>query len=85
MTDDQSEKLVAQIMAKLSTRPGGHIDVLERFAEQHMIMAELKQIMDSINESFQSVQLIMQYIMFDLEATRRERDELRMKLEDRDD
>jgi len=81
MNSDQSEELVAQIMAKLSTHP----DTLKQFAERHMILTELQQMINAINESFQSVQLIMQYIMFDLEATRRERDELKMRLEDQDD
>ena len=36
------------------------------------------------SETWQSVRFALKYVMFDLEATRRERDQLRMMLEDQE-
>lgn len=46
---------------------------------------EIRKALLTVTESMEAVRLALKYIVFDLEATRRERDELRMILEDRND
>ena len=43
------------------------------------------QILELVHEALVQLRLDIKYLMFDLEATRQERDELRRKLEDRSD
>lgn len=84
MTEEQFEQVMAQVMAKLDEGPGSHTDVLKQLAERHTAVKELQELVDGMNESLQFVRLVLKYMLFDLEATRRERDELKTILEDQD-
>ena len=84
MTEEQFETMLAQVLAKLDEGPGSHTDVLKKLARRHAATKELQELADGMDESLQAVRLILKYMAFDLEATRRERDNLRMILEDQD-
>jgi len=84
VTEEQFETMMSQVMAKLEEGPGSHLDVLTAMAQRHAAVKELGKIVGDISESLQFVRLVMKYMAFDLEATRRERDQLRMMLEDQD-
>jgi len=78
---DRFEETIEELMAKLDSGPGSHLDVLSAFVEKH---PELEEIVDQLKESLQSVCFVLKYMAFDIEATRRERDQLRTLLEDQD-
>jgi len=62
--------------------PGHHRAVLMKPLEEAMLAtSRRKQIMDLLHEALGQLRLDLKYIMFDLEATRRERDEYKQKLE----
>ena len=84
MTEKQFETMMAQVMAKLEEGPGSHLDALTAMAQRYAAVKELGKIVGDISESLQFVRLVMKYMAFDLEATRRERDQLRTMLEDQD-
>jgi len=84
MNQEQFETMMAQVMAKLEEGPGSHLDVLAAMAQRHAAVKELGQVVGDILESLQFVRLVLKYMAFDLEATRRERNQLRMMLEDQD-
>ena len=85
MTKEQFAKLLKELMDKVQDGPGNYADVLTQFARKHTALKELQEIVAEINDSMGAFRLILQYLMFDLEATRRERDELRMMLEDQEE
>jgi len=82
VNQEQFETMMAELMAKLDDGPGSHVEVLAKLAQQHAEIAEITELVDGLNESVQMIRIIMKYMAFDLEATRRERDQLRMMLED---
>jgi len=84
MTEEQFAKLLEELMGKIKDGPGNYGDILTRFAKKHAAFKELQEIIAEINDSMGAFRLILQYLMFDLEATRRERNELYMRLEDQE-
>jgi len=84
MTDEQFAKMMEELMAKIDGGPGSNTEVLAKLAEKHTAIKEFQKAINEINDSLAAVRIVLKYLMFDLEATRRERDELRMKLEDMD-
>lgn len=78
---------IAQLIAKLDESPGNHVEALSKLAQQYMnttAVQEFDCVIKELNESLQMMRIILKYLNFDLEATRRERDQLRMMLEDQD-
>lgn len=84
MNEEQFSDLGEELVEKLSDGPGSHVGSLEQLAQQYTGMTELAQILEDVNETLQSIRIVMQYLMFDAEASRRERDRLAMILADRD-
>lgn len=84
MTKEQFDKLLEEIMEKIEDGPGSHIDMLAQIAKRHTALKELHKTITAFSESIGAMRLTMKYLVFDLEATRRERDELRMQLEDQE-
>lgn len=84
MTENEFETLMAQVMTKLEDGSGSHLDVLSNIAQKHTAIEEFGQIVGDIAESLRFIRLALKYMAFDLEATRRERDQLKMILEDQD-
>lgn len=85
MNEEQSSRLVEEIIGKIGDGPNSHQEALSKIFGRNHAPEALKEIILSINESFAVVRIIVEYLRFDLEATRRERDQLRMVLEDKDD
>ena len=82
MNQKQFETMMAELMAKLDNGSGSHVEVLAKLAQRHAAIKEITEVINSLNESLQMVRIIIKYMAFDLEATRRERDQLRTLLED---
>lgn len=63
-----------------------YTDELTKISDQYEdIMPELASRISALTEPVGTMCLVMKYLLFDLEATRRERDKLRAYLGDRDD
>lgn len=56
--------------------------ICQRINEMEAVESRRTQVLKTLNEALQQIRLDMKYIVFDLEATRRERDELRERLKD---
>ncbi len=52
--------------------------------KKHETIKEFHEIFCDIKESLEETRVIVKYLMFDLEATRREQNELRIALENRE-
>ena len=71
------------MIAEIATLPAGERDKLELLAEQTRERhRQLKETVSSLQESIDFVRLSIKYMLFDLEATRRENQELRRMLDD---
>ena len=82
MNKEQFQQLIDEIMETMGDVPGSHMDLLSRMANQRGVPASFVSSIKSLEGSLGAVRIILQYLMFDLEATRRERDNFRMALED---
>jgi chromosome segregation ATPase len=73
---------LAELMSEISTLPPGEREKLEHLAretqERHQ---QLRQSINSLQESLDWLRLSVKYLVFDLEATRRENAYLRQMLE----
>lgn len=72
-------------MGKIEDDPGSHVDALMQIADRHTASKELREVIAELNESVGAIRLIIKYLIFDLEATRRERDVFHTILEDQND
>lgn len=84
MTNEEVDRILKTLTCKRDGDPGSHPDALNRIAKEHIRLKELQKMVAELNKSFDTVRIVIKYLMFDLEATRRERDHFRMLLEDRD-
>ena len=83
MNEATFQRKLAELIAEIATLPAGERDKLELLAEQtRQRHRELKQTVSSLQESIDFVRLSIKYMLFDLEATRRENQQLRKMLED---
>lgn len=82
MNDEQFSQMLEEIMGKIDNCPGSHPEALEKFVKKNEVTKEFQKIVNDLNDSLGAIRLMIKYLIFDLEATRRERDDLRMKLED---
>lgn len=82
MDEKQLSRILDEFIGKIEDNPGSHTDVFSQIAKRHVAMKEFKEGLSELNESLGAIRLILKYLVFDLEATRRERDQLRMLLED---
>ena len=77
------QRKLAELVSEISTLPAGERDKLEALAietqERHQ---KLRQTVNSLQESIDYLRLSIKYLLFDLEATRRENSYLRKMLED---
>ena len=83
MNEETFQRKLAELIAEISTLPAGERDKLELLAaqtrERHR---QLKETVGQLQESIDFVRLSIKYMLFDLEATRRENAQLRKMLED---
>jgi hypothetical protein len=84
MNREEVDGMLKELLQKIDSGPGSHSDALKQVVKQHVGLKEFKGIIAEINESFNVTRLVIKYLMFDVEATSRERDQLRMLLEDKD-
>ena len=83
MNEETFQRKLAELIAEIATLPDGDRDKLELLAEQTRERhRQLKETVNSLQESIDFVRLSIKYMLFDLEATRRENDKLRRMLED---
>lgn len=83
MNERTFQHKLAELVAEIGTLPDGERQKLESLAretkERHK---QLKQTVSNLQESIDFLRLSIKYLLFDLEATRRENTYLRKMLED---
>lgn len=84
MNNEQYLRIIEELMSRIGDGPGSHSDALLQISERYSETEELQQAVAKLSDSFDAIRLVIKYLLFDIEATRRERDEFRMLLEDRE-
>ena len=83
MNEETFQRKLAELIAEIGTLPEGERSRLELLAEQTRERhRQLKETVNSLQESIDFVRLSIKYMLFDLEATRRENEQLRKLLEE---
>ncbi len=85
MTMDETtfQRKLAELVAEISTLPPAERQKLQLLAEQtKQRHKELKETVCNLQESLDFLRLSIKYLLFDLEATRRENAYLRKMIED---
>jgi len=84
MLDESTfQKKLAELVAEIGTLPNGKREKLSLLAEQTQKRhKELRKTVSNLQESIDFLRLSIKYLVFDLEATRRENHYLRKMLED---
>jgi hypothetical protein len=83
MNEQEFQTKLAELMVEISTLPAAERQKLERLADETRQRHErLKATMSSLQESLDYLRLSIKYLVFDLEATRRENSYLRKMLEE---
>jgi len=76
------QKKLSELMAQIDTLPEGERDRIRSLAsETKQRHADIKKSVDQMQESLDFLRLWIKYLLFDLEATRRENQYLRKMLE----
>ncbi len=84
MNEQEFQTKLAELMVEISTLPAAEREKLQRLADETRARHErLKATVSSLQESLDYLRLSIKYLVFDLEATRRENSCLRKMLEDR--
>jgi len=82
MKDETFEGKLSKLVAEIATLPKNEREKLESLAKETRERHEqLKRTFSSMQESLDFIRLATKYMIFDLEATRRENAELRKLLE----
>ena len=82
MDEQLFQRKLSELVAEIGTLPPHERKKLEILAEQtRQRHKELKETVSSLNESIDFLRLSIKYLLFDLEATRRENEHLRKMLE----
>lgn len=81
MDENTFQTKLAELMGEISTLPKSEREKLARLAEQTQARhAKLKKTVGDLQESLDYLRLSIKYLVFDLEATRRENNYLRKML-----
>jgi len=83
MTEKQFDILLAQLMEKIGEN-GEHIGLARKLARSHPRIKDLELLTKSLDDSYSLLRIVIKYLMFDVEATRRERDRLITQLGDQE-
>ncbi len=83
MTEAQFDILLAELMKKIGEN-GDYIGLARKLARSYPRIKDLELLRMGLDESFGALRIIMKYLMFDLEATRRERDRLITQIGDQE-
>ncbi len=82
MDEKTFQQKLAELMGEISTLPRGEREKLEKLAEKTKERhSQLRKTVTDLQESLDYLRLSIKYLMFDLEATRRENSYLRKMLE----
>lgn len=81
MTEKQFAILLAELMEKIEDN-GDHIGLSRKLARNHPRIKDLDLLRLGLDETFSALRIVMKYLLFDIEATRRERDILIAKIGD---
>jgi predicted enzyme involved in methoxymalonyl-ACP biosynthesis len=82
MDETTFQNKLAELMGEISTLPKAERDKLTALAEKtHARHEKLKKTVNDLQESLDYLRLSIKYLVFDLEATRRENSYLRKMLE----
>ena len=82
MNEETFQRKLAELIAEIATLPANERNKLELLAEQTRDRhRQLKDTVSSLQESIDFVRLSIKYMLFDLEATRRENEQLRKVIE----
>ena len=83
MDEKDFQKKLGDLMGEISTLPKAEREKLEKLAEQTKDRhTKLKKTVGELQESLDYLRLSIKYLVFDLEATRRENGYLRKMLEE---
>lgn len=83
MNEQEFQTKLAELMTEISTLPAAEREKLERLADETRQRHErLKATVSGLQESLDYLRLSIKYLVFDLEATRRENQYLRKMLEE---
>jgi len=86
MDEEQFQKKLAELMQEIGSLPDKDREKLESLAEETVRRhRELKENVDAVQESINYLRLCIKYILFDLEATRRENGYLRAMLQNEEE
>ncbi len=82
MDEETFQKRLAELIAEIDTLPAEERDKLRSMAaETKKRHEEIKKTVGGLQDAIDALRLSIKYMMFDLEATRRENDYLRKMLE----
>jgi chromosome segregation ATPase len=83
MNENEFQTKLAELMGEISTLPPSEREKLEKLADETRERHDrLKKTMGNLQESLDYLRLSIKYLVFDLEATRRENGYLRKMLEE---
>ena len=83
MTESEFQTKLAELMGEITTLPHAERKKLEKLANETRERHErLRQTVSTLQESLDYLRLSIKYLVFDLEATRRENGYLRKMLEE---
>lgn len=83
MDESTFQKKLAELVKEIDTLPEGERTKLESLAEEtKQRHQKLKETVSSLQDSIDYLRLSIKYLLFDLEATRRENNYLRKMLEE---
>lgn len=83
MTEQDFQSKLGELMGEISTLPPAERRKLEQLANETRVRHErLRQTVGSLQESLDYLRLSIKYLVFDLEATRRENGYLRKMLDE---
>lgn len=86
MSESEFQTKLGELMGEISTLPPTERAKLEKLADDTRARHErLRQTVSSLQESLDYLRLSIKYLVFDLEATRRENQYLRRMLEEATD
>jgi transcriptional antiterminator len=83
MTEQEFQSKLAELMGEINTLPASERAKLQQLADETRLRHEkLRRTVSSLQESLDYLRLSIKYLVFDLEATRRENGYLRRMLEE---
>ncbi|MBN1492397.1 MAG: transcriptional regulator [Phycisphaerae bacterium] len=83
MDEQTFQKKLAELVAEIGTLPAGEREKLQLLADQTKKRhKELRETVSNLQENLDFLRLSIKYLVFDLEATRRENAYLRKMIED---